>query len=164
MSERRIGTDYPRRVGASQKQGGEPFELQEDHYAVHGPQAGSRPADALFELAGGAISVHRGEAPAGAARDEQIGPVYARPEGPLAVPTGLLFVRFGEGDSAAEHREEIERRGYEIVDIPAYAPHTAWVRDRKADIASSLRGMDALSSMPGVENVEPQMLMQSARR
>ena len=131
---------------------------------MHGRQPGSPSAGALFTLKGGEIAVHRGDPAAAEGKEQQVGPVYALPEGPLAVPTGLLFVRFKEGTAAAEHREEIERSGYEIVQIPGYAPNAAWVRPRNGDIATSLRGMRALESLPGVENVEPQMLMANAKR
>ncbi len=156
--------NYPRQLSQSQKQDGKPFRLQEDTYAVHGREPGSPPKDALFTLKGGDIAVHRGDPAAAAAKGRQVGPVYALPEGPLAVPTGLLFIRFKEGTAAAERRGEIERSGYEIVKIPGYAPHAAWVRSRDGDIASSLRDMRSLASLRGVENVEPQMLMESVKR
>jgi hypothetical protein len=162
MPEHGIFSHYPRQLSPSQKQDKAPLRLQEDTYAVHGRQPGSPPAGALFELKQGEIAVYRGNPPPG--QEQQVGPVYALPDGPLAVPTGLVFVRFKEGTSAAEHREEIERSGYEIVQIPGYAPHAAWVRARNGDIASSLQGIRSLESLPGVENVEPQMLMASAKR
>lgn len=154
--------DYPSELSGSQNEQGA-FRRQDDYYAAHGDAAGDAD-DALFQLADGKVSVHRGVPATTVERGRQIGPVYARPDGPLAVPTGKLFVRFGEGSAAAEHRAALERAGYEIVKVPGYAPHAAWVRARGGDLAAGLRGMSALAALPGVEHVEPEMLMASSKR
>lgn len=139
--------------------------MQAGYYALHGRATGAPSDDALFELKGGEIAVYRGDPAAGKGKERQVTPVYAAADGPLAVPTGLLFVRFKEGISAADHREEIERSGYEITQLPGYAPNAAWVRAHGGgDIALSLQGMKRLESLSDVENVEPQMLMESAKR
>jgi hypothetical protein len=164
MSDRRTAPNYPRQLSQSQRKDQQPFRLQEDYYAVHGRTPGARAAGTLFELKEGEIAVYRGNPAAGESKERQVGPVYSLPDGPLAVPTGLLFVRFKEGASAAQHRDEIEHSGYEIVQIPGYASNAAWVRSRRGDIASSLQGMQSLESLPEVEHVEPQMLMESMKR
>ena len=161
MSER--WKDYPPALSGSQKEGGA-FRRQDDYYAVHGDAGAAGADEALFQLADGKVSVHRGAPATGVRPGRQIGPVYARPDGPLAVPTGNLFVRFREGSSAEEHREAIGRAGYEIVKVPGYAPHAVWVRARSNDMATALRGMPALAALPGVEHVEPEMLTVRAKR
>jgi hypothetical protein len=164
MSGHQLFSNYPRQLSRSQKQSPGPFLLNEGYHAVHGRKPGSPAAGALFELQGGEIAVYRGEPAAGGGDERQVGPVYALPDGPLAVPTGLVFVRFKAGTSATAQREEIEQSGYEIVQIPGYAPHAAWVRSRNGDIAASLQGVRSLEALPDVEHVEPQMLMESAKR
>src|SRR6185295_3202121 len=133
-------SNYPLELSPSQKQD-KPFRLSGDHYAVHGGRAGSPPAGALFTLKGGEIAVYHGGPGAAKGHEQQVGPVYALPGGTLAVPTGRVFIRFEEGTSAADRREDLERSGYEIVQIPGYAPHAAWVQSRGGDIASSLQGI-----------------------
>jgi hypothetical protein len=94
----------------------------------------------------------------------EIGPVYLSPDGVLAVPTGLVFVRFAKGTSAHARRADLERAGFEIVQVPAYAPHAAWVRARTGGIAGSLAGVVELDTIPGAQNAEPQMLMERVAR
>jgi hypothetical protein len=150
---------------AAGKADGRVYVLSDDYYAVHDRPPGSPAPGAAFVLKGGQIGVFRRDDAAAARRDATIvGPVYAAPDGPLAVPTGLLFIRFAEGTSAAGRRAELERAGLEIVQIPGYAPHAAWVRARDGGIGASLEKVPAAEALPGVENVEPQMLMDSARR
>jgi hypothetical protein len=92
-------------------------------------------------------------------------PVYRlEPDGPLAVPTGKVFVRFKEGVEAETRRAEIEGAGYEIIQTPPYAPSSAWVRSAGGDIARSLSDIEALEKLADVENVEPQMLVERAQR
>ena len=51
-----------------------------------------------------------------------------------------------------------------IEEVLAYAPEAAWLRPATGGIGAALRGIPALELLPGVEHVEPQMLMQSAQR
>jgi hypothetical protein len=87
-----------------------------------------------------------------------VGPVYSTRGGPLAVPTGLLFVRFAEGTAAASQRESLERAGFDLVEVPSFAPHAAWIRPSAGGIGAALRRLADVEAIPGVENVEPQML------
>ena len=94
-----------------------------------------------------------------------ITPVYATdPRGPLAVPTGRIFLRFTPDIRVEAHRSGLAERGYTVVTIPSYAPHTAWVQATNDDIATSLLNIEQLNGLPGVVNVEPQLLMQRKSR
>jgi hypothetical protein len=139
---------------------GRRYELQDGYYAVHGRRQEAPAEDAVLVLNEGEIAVFRGPSPP----TPRVGPVYAAPNGPLAVPTGLIFVRFTEGTSAAERRAELERLGFELVQVPAYARHAAWVRPQYGDIAAALTRTADLAALPGVDSVEPQMLMAVAHR
>ena len=156
----------PRQVRAGSQQAGRVYVLEDGYYALHGRPPGTPAPGAEFLLKGGQIAVFRraGAAPALGIDASGVGPVYAAPDGPLAVPTGLLFVRFAEGTSAAGRRVELERAGFELVQVPGYASHAAWVRAREGGIAASLHKMADAEALPGVENVEPQMLMERAPR
>jgi hypothetical protein len=137
------------------------YTLQDDYYAVHHRRRGAAADDAVLVLNEGEIAVFRGRPPAGLG----VGPVYATPEGSLAVPTGLVFVRFAEGTSVAARRGDLERLGFELVEVPSYARHAAWVRARGEEGIGSALGQAAdLATLPGVEHVEPQMLMAVSRR
>ena len=93
------------------------------------------------------------------------GPVYRLGEhGPLAVPTGKVFLRFEEQTSFEDHREEIERYGFEIDQILAYALHAGWVEPSSHKIADAISRFEELKQIRGVEAVEPQMLMEPERR
>jgi hypothetical protein len=142
----RIGPGPPDRV----------YVRQEDYYALHGGTPGAPAPGAELVLKGGEIAVFRASPPAGAT--ERVGPVYATDDGPLAVPTGLLFVRFTPSTRAADRRRSLEDAGFDVVQLPGYAPHACWVRPRAGGIAAALHGVTRLAALPGVEHVEPQLL------
>jgi hypothetical protein len=162
MTSQHAISDAPREVPAGKQHAGHSYRLEDGYYAAHNRQPGSSAAGAALVLNRGQIAVFPGRPPA--TMTEEVGPVYAAPDGSLVVPTGLLFVRFAEGTSAADRRDELERAGYELVQIPGYAPHAAWVRARTGGIPASLRNVAGLEAIPGVENVEPQMLREKAKR
>ena len=81
----RIGPEPPARV----------YLRQDGYYALHGCMPGEPVTGAELTLKRGAIAVFRASPPPGVA--DRVGPVYATADGPLAVPTGLVFVRFANG-------------------------------------------------------------------
>jgi hypothetical protein len=158
---------FPTRVQASSRSPDLWYERVPDLFALHGQIPASLRTAAVYELNEGAIVVLRGApgrepvAPAIAA----VTPVYAlRPNGPPAVPTGLVFVRFAERVAIDERRDQLAQAGYNVAEVPAYAPHAAWVRASHGGIATSLAGIAALAGIADVVSVEPQMLSASARR
>ena len=97
--------------------------------------------------------------------DTPVMPVYRRGAGGgVVVPTGRVLVRFAEGDSADAHREELAAGGYELEEALSYAPHAGWARASSGSIADTLGHLDRLEALPGVENVEVQMVGEVARR
>jgi hypothetical protein len=159
---------FPREIRVGTEGGGRVYRLDEQHYAEHGRRRSAPAADAVMLLEGGRIAVVRGDVAratpgveSGAAR---IGPVYLSADGVRVVPTDLVFVRFAEGTAAEARRADLERAGFEIVDVPGYAPHAAWVRARDGGIAASLEGLGDLRALPGVQHVEPQLLMERVAR
>ena len=120
------------------------FELREEGLAVCRRQAAaSIPVEATHELT----------------------PVYRLgAEGPLAVPSGRVFVRFSEGTSMSDRRAEVEAAGFEIDDILSYAPQAGWLSPRSGRVADALRRFPALARIAYAEAVEPQLLMQRAGR
>jgi hypothetical protein len=153
----------PRRLRVRGERAQTLYELATDLIAVHG--AGPSP-DAISLLEGGAVAVERlSGARSDALRRGALGPVYRRvPGGGVAVPTGQVFVRLAEGQRAEERRAELERSGYRIEEVPAYAPHAAWIRPASDEIADGLRNLDRLERLPAVARVEPQFLAEASRR
>lgn len=143
------------------------YRLDDGHYAEHGRHRGAPAANATLLLEGGRIAVFPGDfarAVASAAGATEIGPVYISSDGVMAVPTGLVFVRFAEGTSAEARRADVERAGFALVQVPGYAPHAAWVRARSGGIAASLDQLAQLRTIAGTESIEPQMLMERVVR
>jgi hypothetical protein len=95
---------------------------------------------------------------------ELVGPVYRGPGGELAVPTGRVLVRFGSGDEAKAHAGAISDAGFQLDEVPRYAPQAAWVLPVSGGVTAALSGIERLQNIPGVEHVEPQVLMAAARR
>ena len=160
MSKKRDLAGFPERVSAGTKRPDAYYERLSGRYAVHrgDEKQTAAGAEAVFEQEG--IAVFRGEPGESPAPDAPLTPVYKlHPDGPVAVPTGKIFLRFREDVDASTRREEIERAGYEIIQTPPYAPSSAWVQSASGDPARSLSDVGALEKLPDVENVEPQMLV-----
>ncbi|MBE9105468.1 hypothetical protein IQ229_11105 [Nostoc cf. edaphicum LEGE 07299] len=133
------------------------------YYAVHYNQPSTVAIGAILRLNDGAIAVFSGEPN----QSEQgiLSPVYTlESNASLAVPTGLVFIRFAEGVDVESQREVINRAGYEVAESLSYAPHTAWLRAKSGKIIDAIAGISQLEAITNVENVEPQMLMQRGFR
>jgi hypothetical protein len=158
--------DYPQQVQV----GTAPiytYVQQPGYYAVHYaampellPERVTSDAVAVMEEE--AIAVFAGSPTARkAATNGIVTPVYAlKSGGSIAVPTGQVFIRFAEAIPTASRQDAIQTAGYKIVEIPEYAPHTAWVRSRSGKVAEALEGLSRLSAIADVEHIEPQMLTQ----
>ena len=94
-----------------------------------------------------------------ASDSQRLRPVYRfPPNGPPLVPTGLVFARFEEGTSAEDRRQEIAAVGYDIASVPSYATHCAWLKAFDGQASSALARIGELEALPGIVNVEPQLL------
>ena len=149
------------------------FRLLEDHYAVHGLDPAAADGSAFLLLEDGTVAVYRNDLEQGATplgrprgpKGSRIGPVYTvEPGGGIAVPTGRILVRFRERELAADHGTDLRRASFAVEEILPYAPHAAWVRPIDGSIGTALRTFETLAKLPGVEHVEPQLLMKSVRR
>lgn len=154
---------FPKRLRAGTEQT-LVYERRDGLHAVRGARRGGG-ADAVAVLHDDAktcFSVYEGPMP-GMANDEDVAPVYsAGPGGPLAVPTGRVFVRMSQGLTASERRAEFAAAGFEIESVPSYAPDSAWLRPLQGGVARALPALAALEKIRGVVHVEPQMLLARA--
>lgn len=164
-------SEYPQQITVGKEQLGTLYSRKPGYYAVQYNQPGTTAPGAILELNEGAIAVFQGEPnPAknpilADSTQATLIPVYAlQPSGTLAVPTGQVFIRFAEGVDVESQREVIKKAGYEIKQILSYAPHAAWLHSHSGNISDALTGISQLQTIPHVENVEPQMLMERGLR
>jgi hypothetical protein len=80
------------------------------------------------------------------------------------VPTGKVFVRLVADQKLEDHATRFRDAGYEIEQAASHAPNAGWLRAAASSVAAALAGLDRLDAIPGVENVEPQMLSRAARK
>jgi hypothetical protein len=167
MGKIHLFSEFPERIDASSERPHLLYHRLPEHYAIHGPLPTQLAHSVLVHFPGQSIAVCRGmpDPQLMQTKSLSITPVYAlEPNGPFAVPTGLVFVRFKEGMKAEAQEQNLASTGYTITDIPLYAPHTAWVRHQSEDIATALTNLASLVTLSDVVNVEPQMLTKAARR
>jgi hypothetical protein len=165
--------DYPQQLSSSSGQvEAVTYRQQAGYYALRYDDAEAQPPGALLVLRDerGAIALFEGE-PAVPGPRSQLGeaadlaalPVYGAP-GLMAVPTGEIFVRFGDGIDARDRAADLAQVGYRIDRLLDFAPQGAWVMAESGQISDSLQGLESLAALPDVENVEPQMLMERSTR
>jgi len=92
-------------------------------------------------------------------------PRYALAKGaPPSDPTGDVLVRFAEGLAATDHAKSLQLAGYKIVQELPWAKQAVIVRAASNSLADTLNKIAGLEGIPGVENVEPQMVSARAKR
>jgi len=84
--------------------------------------------------------------------------------GPLAVPTGLVFVRLSSDQDLQARSPDLAAAGFEIDKISSAGKNAGWVRHVSGQIDQSLQDFPALSQLADAVVVEPQMLMPAGRR
>jgi hypothetical protein len=161
----KLFSEYPDQVRAGTQRAGVRFVRKPGYYAEHGRRHDTPARGAKLVLDDGRVAVFQGEPPADEKRTSPpvaLSPIYElQPGGSAAVPTGLIFIRLSEGVDVTSRIQEIEHTGYEIAQKVPYASNAAWLRATSASIADALAGIPRLEGLPDIENVEPQMLMQS---
>lgn len=143
------------------------YVLADGYFAVPESVAAAAHLDIEIRLEDGGLCVCRGAPDTNLASlgSGDVTPVYRIGEGgPLAVPTGRVFLRFEERTSLSSRQRAIERAGFAIQQALSYAPHAGWVTPQSGRTADALERFPKLSQLAGVQAVEPQMLMQSQRR
>ncbi len=132
-----------------------------DYYAIHGQVPPDLRPSVLEFLNDQSIALLQGTVTSNLLDNSsiKITPVYwLEPNGAPAVPTGRIFIRFEDYIHAEEKCDVLKTIGYQVVDIPSYASHTAWIRAESESIAASLSNTSRLHSISDVRHFEPQML------
>jgi len=112
-----------------------------------------------MRLAGDDISILRGAPPATVATDVELLPVYSTASNATpAVATTRIFLRLEDDTSIDSVRSSIEALDLRVDEIPAYAPHSAWLEPKSGCVDDALSKLDILRALPRVANVEPQLL------
>ncbi len=156
-------SEYPEQIRVGSERTAVSYTRKSGYYAIHYNQPSTVPPGAILQLNEGAITVFPGEP--NQSEQGKVSPIYTvQPNGSLAIPTGLVFIRFAEGVNVESQREVINRAGYEVAQSLDYAPHTAWLRAQSGNIADAIAGIPRLEAIANVENVEPQMLMERGLR
>ena len=148
-------THYPPRLCASSTHPELTYQRADKLYVVKSTsQTNHRHAALTLEDDGVTYLVMRGE-PAPTA---DAGAVYMGNGGVMFVPTGRVFVRLDDDMPLEAHAEAFRRLGYVIAQTLPYAPNAGWLQHAEEDVAEALRGIADLAKLPGVQNVEPQLL------
>lgn len=167
MEKLHLFSKFPERIHASSERPHLLYHQVPEHFAIHGPLPVQLTESVLLRFYDQSIAVCQGmpDQELMQTKSMAITPVYSlEPDGPFAVPTGRIFVRFKEGIKAESQNQALASTGYTITDIPLYAPQTAWVCHQSKDVASALTNLSGLEALSNVVNVEPQMLTKPARR
>ena len=91
--------------------------------------------------------------------DNQV-PVYQLGgNGPIAVPTGRIFVHFDKGTSLEEHRAQLEQLGFQIDELSQTSGACGWIRHQSGCYRETLTRSATLHNLENLSTVEPQLLM-----
>jgi hypothetical protein len=154
-------THYPSRLCASSSHPEQTYQRADKLYVVKSTsQTQQRNVALTLEDDGVTYLVIRGEPAANA----DAGAVYMGNGGLMFVPTGRVFVRLDDDMPLEAHAEAFRKLGYVITHVLPYAPNAGWLERADKDAAEALRGIPDLACLPGVQNVEPQLLTVRAQR
>ena len=160
-------SNYPEKFKASTQHAGSYYVLQEGLYAIHGDVPISCKGAIVVTVEENKTVICKGnpdDLPPSTNQDT-LRPVYAlATNGPFAVPTGLILIRYADNVSAVSRKNVIQRIGYIIDQELPYAPQALWLKSANNDTAFALNNVSQLEAQTDVANVEPQMLMASTRR
>jgi hypothetical protein len=142
------------------------YILANNYYAVFGALPDGV-HDVEFRMPDDEITVCRGVPPHELTElmGKQVCAVYrVGQSGPLAVPTGQVFVRFEDNTLLRDRAEEIASAGFTIRQVLSYAPQAGWVHPTSGYVQDALQGYSRLEQIAGVHAVEPQMLTPPSHR
>lgn len=134
-------------------------------YALRGNLSERQASEVETRLPADDISIIRGVPPADLLPEVELLPVYAAAENsPPAVATERLFLRLRDDFAIDSVRDDIDTLGFDIDDLPAYAPHSAWLRPKSGLVVDALSKLESLRALPGAARVEPQLLRPMGRK
>lgn len=130
-----------------------------DLYAIRGSVSKSMLEDVEMRLTGDGVCILRGTPSSDSTSDLELLPVYAATRDSMpAVVTRRIFLRLDEDTAIESVRGDIEALDFHIDDIPAYAPHCAWLEPESGRVDEALSKLDSLRALPRAAHAEPQLL------
>jgi hypothetical protein len=160
-----MSSNYPAQIEVRSNEGQVVrYQLAREFYA-RSSNVPHSPGERIVQRLDDRFAIFQGQPSSGSIGEGDVLPVYrAQPSGMFAIPTGRLWVRFAEGIDATQMRERVEKAGCTLEELPPWAANSAWVRAGSGKVADALAAVPVLQKSPGVEYVEPQMLLPSARK
>lgn len=132
---------------------------RDDIYAIRGTLPKSERDVVDPQPIGDDVSILRGTPSAEIASTARLLPVYtAGSDSAPAVATERIFLRLTEDVTIEAVREQIEALGLRVTEVPAHAPHCAWLEPKSGRVDEALAKVDSLRALPHAANVEPQLL------
>ncbi len=132
---------------------------RDDLYAVRGKISERHVADVEIRLAGDDVSILRGAPPSDPPPEFELLPVYAAAQGSTpAVATKWIFLRLQDDTSIDAVRDAVEALDFDIGEVPAHAPHCAWLEPKSGHVDDALCKLERLRALPHAARVEPQLL------
>jgi hypothetical protein len=160
-------SQYPEQISASSQPGAVTYEQRAGYYAIRfaDPEANPEGAITVLRDETGAIALFQGSPPLEASRRNGASPLPVYGTSDIAVvPTGEIFIRFRKGINAGDRSAELETAGYSITKVLDFAPEGAWIHATSGSAADSLKRLAQLEGLVGIENIEPQLLMERSLR
>ncbi len=130
-----------------------------DLYAMRGSISKQNAGDAQMRLPGDSVTILRGTPPCDQPPGLELLPVYSSAKDATpAVVTKRIFLRLQEDTPIDTVRGEIEALDFRIDDVPAHAPHCAWLEPKSGRVDDALGKLDRLRALPRAAHAEPQLL------
>ncbi len=158
---------YPDQITASSQPDAATYEQRSGYYAIRLTDPEAEPVGAVTVIRDekGAIALFKGAPTVSRQRNGGESPLPVYGDGSIAVvPTGEVFIRFQDGVDARDRAADIEAAGYAITKVLDFAPQGAWIHAISGEIADSLQRLAQLEGLVGLENIEPQLLMERQLR
>ena len=144
-------------IGDSEK----PIRLikREDLYAVRGALSDKDEKHVKVRLTGDDISILPGAPSPADQSNLELLPVYAAAGDSMpAVATKRIFLRLDEDATIESVRGDIEALDLFVAEIPAHAPHCAWLEPKSGRVDDALSRVASLRALPRAAHAEPQLL------
>jgi hypothetical protein len=130
-----------------------------DLYAIRGTVSKRDAERVTMRLEGDDISILSGTPSSELASKLELLPVYAATrDSTPAVATKRIFLRLDEDATIESVRDDIEALELIVDEVPAHAPHCAWLEPRSGRVDDALSKIEPLRALPRAANAEPQLL------
>ena len=132
-------------------------------YGIRVADARRLPKDVKVEPIGDDVCIAHAPPSPALGDDLELLPVYAASEGSTpAVATKRIFLRLDEHSTPKALESELRALGFLVTEVPAYAPHSAWLEPASGRVDEALSMLERLRALPHAAHAEPQLLRPKA--